>query len=102
MVDDISKDLDAYSMSSVRNYSTLNFNPNRLNETASSSMSISIDANISAMQFHKTQLFLKTNESCSLKGNQICGITETRMELEESDKIETNKKIVQNSGKRIM
>ena len=73
MMDNISKDLDVYSVSHVKNYSTLNLTLNPLNEEASSLIGISVDTNIDAMQFHKAQLFLKTKESCGLKRNKPCG-----------------------------
>ena len=53
------------------------------------------------MQFRKAQLFLKTNESCSLKRNEPCGQTERYIEFEENDKIETNKKRVEDSDIKI-
>ena len=55
-------------------------------------MDIPVNANVGPVQLHKAQLFLETNESCGLNRNDLCVETETRMELEETEKIETNKK----------
>ena len=92
MMDNISRDLDVYPTSPVRNYNTLDLIPNPLNEEASSSMGIHVDAILVLYNSVKLIFFLKTNESCSLKRNEPCGQTETYIGLEENDKIETNKK----------
>ena len=102
MVDNISKDLDVYSTSLVKNYNILNLTRNPLSEEVLSSMGIPVVAKFGVMQLHKSQLFLKTNESCGLKINEPCDQTETCMELEERDKIKTNKKRLEDSGKKIM
>ena len=44
MMDNISRDLDVYSTSPVRNYNTFDLTPNPLNEEASSSTGIHVDA----------------------------------------------------------
>ena len=82
MVYSIRNDLDVCSTSANNVYNKLNLTPNPLNEEASTTMYIPIHANVGAIQLHKAQLYLKTNESCGLKRNELCVETEARMKLE--------------------
>ena len=94
-VDSISNDLDSCSTTANNAYNKSNLTPNLLNKRASTSIDIPVNANVGPMQLHKTQLFLETNESCGLNRNAFCAETEIRMELEETEMIEMNKKRVE-------
>ena len=63
-------------------------------------MDIPLHANVGPVQLHKAQLFLETKESCGLNRNDLTVKTEIRMKLEETEKIETNKKEWKTLGKR--